>query len=467
MRPARRGAGGNVASISGCLHWRDMAEGEQGRTADARKTVACVVTEYRIMAHAENIVNKLLEGYLLHWVHVPPRVRVASLYLDQVPPDDIGREIAGKHGVPIFPSIREALTLGGTRLAVDGVVLLGEHGNYPLNEKGQRMYPRRRFFEETVAVMSASGRVVPIFNDKHLASAWDDAKWIYDTATEMGIPFMAGSSMPVSFRSLPLEVPLGAPVEEIVVVADGGLESYGYHALEIAQCLAERRRGYETGVAAVQCLTGEAFWEAVESGSRWSRALQEAALAAVGHARGTLREFYEAPPGAGAAEHADRVQPQPWLRHTGAPARPPGAAPPPEASSNAANRGGRREWAAFLVEYLDGLRVTVLMVGGYVVRRGVALRIAGQSTPWATWFLQQRKRDQLWHFDAQVDHIERMVESGRAPYPLERTLLTTGLIDAVMASRHAGGGRLETPHLAIRYQPNEARVKLSAFSYAD
>ncbi|MDQ3701757.1 MAG: hypothetical protein M3442_12675, partial [Chloroflexota bacterium] len=245
--------------------------------SDARKTVAAVVTEYRHMAHAENIVNKLLEGYLLHWVHVPPRVRVAALYMDQVPPDDIGRDLAAKHGVPIFPSVKEALTLGGERLAVDGVVLLGEHGNYPLNEKGQRMYPRRRFFEETVAVFRQSGRVVPVFNDKHLAYNWEDARWIYDTATTLGVPMMAGSSMPLSFRAPPLEVPLGAEVEEIVVVADGGIESYGYHALEIAQCLAERRQGFETGVAAVRCLTGDAFWRAMDAGDQWSRDVQEAA----------------------------------------------------------------------------------------------------------------------------------------------------------------------------------------------
>ena len=427
-------------------------------TPDPRRTVAAVVTEYRHMAHAENIVNKLLEGYLLHWVHVPPRVRVAALYMDQVPEDDIGRNLAAKHGVPIFPSIREALTLGGDRLAVDGVVLLGEHGNYPLNEKGQRLYPRRRFFEDTVAVFRDSGRVVPVFNDKHLAYSWEDARWIYDTATTMGIPMMAGSSMPLSFRSPPLEVPLGAEVEEIVVVADGGIESYGYHALEIAQCLADRRRGYETGVASVQCLTGDAFWEAVGAGDRWSGVLQQAALDAVGHAVGTLREVWDSGAAPRSHEHRRAVQPQTWLQHTGAPPRPPGAAPPPEG-------GGRREWAAFLVEYLDGLRVTVLMIGGYVVRRGVALRIKGHERPWATWFLQQRTRSQLWHFDAQVDHIERMVETRRAPYPLERTLLTTGLIDAVMTSKHAGGRRLETPHLAIRYAPHEADVTLSAFSY--
>jgi hypothetical protein len=205
------------------------------------KQVAAVVTEYRVRSHADNIVTRLLEGYELHWTTVRPSVRVASLYTDQVPPGDLSRELAGAHNVPIYPTIREALTLGGETLAVDGVVLVGEHGDYPNNEKGQKQYPRRRFFEETVAVFDRSGRVVPVFTDKHLAYNWADAKWIYDAARERGIPLMAGSSMPVTTRVPPLEVPYGAQIEEIVVVAHGGLESYGFHALEIGQCLAERR----------------------------------------------------------------------------------------------------------------------------------------------------------------------------------------------------------------------------------
>src|SRR5687768_7508846 len=207
-------------------------------TRSARPKVAAIVTEYRIRAHADNIVTRLLEGYAVHWEVVTPRLEVAALYTDQVPANDISRELAAAHDVPIFPTIREALRLGGSELAVDGVVMVAEHGEYPFNEKGQHLYPRRRFFEEVVAVFRESGRVAPVFNDKHLAYRWEDAKWIYDQAKELGVPFMAGSSLPLSFRIPPVEVPLGAEVEEIVVVAHGGIESYGFHALEIAQCQA-------------------------------------------------------------------------------------------------------------------------------------------------------------------------------------------------------------------------------------
>jgi hypothetical protein len=365
-----------------------------------RKRVAAIVTEYRIRSHADNIVTRLLEGYALHWEVVAPRLEVASLYMDQVPANDIGHELAAKHGVPVFPTIREALTLGGAGLAVDGVVIVGEHGDYPFNEKGQHLYPRRRFFEETAQVFRESGRVAPVFSDKHLAYDWENAKWVYDTARELGVPYMAGSSLPFSPRIPPVELPLGSAVEEIVVVAQGGIESYGFHALELAQCLAERREGFETGVASVQCLTGEAFDQARARGDRWSTELERAAV--------------EVQP------HDEAVAP--------------------------------RDPAAFVVEYRDGLRVTILMLSGYVKQWAVAVRLRGRPEPLATWVMQQRYQP-LWSFCHQVDFIERMVETGREPFPLERTLLTTGILDAAMTSRFEGGRTLETPWLAIAYRP--------------
>ena len=202
------------------------------------------------------------------------------MYIDQFPDTDIGRGIAAEHGVPIYHSIPGALTLGGDSLAVDGVLLIGEHGDYAWNEKQQHLFPRRYFMEQICGVMATSGRGVPVFNDKHLSWNWHDCRWMCERAASLGAPLMAGSSLPVAWRSPWLEHEKGVELEEALAVGFSGLDIYGFHTLEALQCMVERRRGGESGVAAVTCFEGDAVWEAAERGV-WSRELAEAACAAI------------------------------------------------------------------------------------------------------------------------------------------------------------------------------------------
>src|SRR5215218_6936243 len=108
----------------------------------AKKTVAAVVTMYtndgRLNTHANVIIGRLLEGYSPNGVVTQPRTRIVSMYTDPFPPADLSRPMAEKHGFRMFPTIREALTLGGDDLAVDAVCFVGEHGNYPANDRGQK-----------------------------------------------------------------------------------------------------------------------------------------------------------------------------------------------------------------------------------------------------------------------------------------------------------------------------------------
>lgn len=399
--------------------------------------VACIVTEYRPRSHADVIVSKLLADHThpapsdpsrfdfhvaaRQFTELPlpldaqgrlraPRVRVASLYTDQVPANDISRERAERSGVPIFPTIREALTLGGDALAVDGVILIGEHGDYPLSERGQQMYPRRRFFEETVAVMRESGRVVPVFNDKHLGYAWEDARWMVETAREMGLPLMAGSSLtvtPHAWRKPPLVLPPGTAVHDALAVGYGGRERYGFHTLEVLQCMLERRGDGERGVASVQCLSGEAVWEA-GYGGRWDPALLRAALATC------------------------------------------------ERQASGAPRELAREPAVFLLEYRDGLRAAVCMLNGVTTELTFVARVTtpdhGGPRVVATRFAGYTQ-ERFGHFAWLVERIQDMVCTGGEPLPVERTLLTTGVLDRVMESRWLGGVKLETSELGVRYRP--------------
>ena len=135
----------------------------------ARPKVAAITTVWRKDSHADVLISKLIAGYDLEGEPVQPGVDVVSLYVDQFPENDLGRRWTTRFGIPILGSVREALTLGGDTLAVDGVVIVGEHGEYPWNEKGQHLYPRRELFEQAIDVIRGTGRRVPIFNDKHFS----------------------------------------------------------------------------------------------------------------------------------------------------------------------------------------------------------------------------------------------------------------------------------------------------------
>jgi hypothetical protein len=374
------------------------------------KKVAAVVTEYRKWSHADVILRNLLGGY-------PdgkrPNMELVALYTDQVPKTDMSRDLAKKHGFKICDTIAEALTLGGKELAVEGVLSVGEHGNYPKNEIGQTLYPRRRFFEEICKVFEQSKKSVPVFNDKHLAAVWADAKWMYDRARKLFVPFLAGSSIPVTWRKPNLVLPKDCELAGAVQIGYGPFEGYGFHALEGLQCMVERRKGGESGVKAVTCHAGKAMWEALDRHA-WAKPVLDAALSFVpAHAKGDIRETTAKAPDAG----------------------------------------------TFEVEYRDGLRAFVVIPNGWIHEGDgggftFACQRKGQAKPEGChYYLQQP--DPFAHFARLTKAIDSLVSTGHAPYPVERTLLTTGILDAAMNSRHGKGKRLETPHLEIAYKPTE------------
>src|SRR5690242_3145844 len=113
-----------------------------------RKKIAAIITEYRPLSHADVIVGKFVRGFPTDEGVLVPRVDVASLYVDQFAENDLSRGLSEEFGIPIYPSIVKALTVGGTELAVDGVLLIGEHGDYAWNERDQQLFPRKFFMEQ-------------------------------------------------------------------------------------------------------------------------------------------------------------------------------------------------------------------------------------------------------------------------------------------------------------------------------
>jgi hypothetical protein len=165
--------------------------------------------------------------------------------------------------------------------------------------------------------------------------------------------------------------------------------------------MTETRPKGETGVKAVQALAGKAAWDAAKAG-RWDRALLDAAVAKVPEThKGTIEE-------------------------------------------NDANA------LCYLVEYRDGPNAAAYLSPKHVQEFAFAGRVRGEEVPRACWYeLPKPQRD---HFSFLVQHAANMILTGKTDYPIERTLLTTGMLDFLMQSRADGGKRVETPQLDVTYR---------------
>lgn len=396
-----------VAALLGTFLAGDLNAADPAPAPSAppvRRRVAGLTTVYRHNSHADVILSRLLLTDRLDGTGRDSPLQLVSLYTDQKPANDISRLLAASHRFPIFTNIADTLTLGTGRLAVDGVLLIAEHGDYPRSPSGNTQYPKRRFWDETIRVFQNSGRVVPVFIDKHLADNWADAKHIYDTARAMNIPLMAGSSVPGSWRHPAADVEHGAELAEVLILTFGSTDHYGFHALECLQALMEQRKGGETGVRTVQCLTGEAVWTAQHSG-RFDSELLAAALGRLSRPPPTnrpLAELVKAP-------------------------------------------------VLWMATCLDGTRATVLELNGAIGEWAGAWRYRTDRRIESAQFWTQEARPAA-HFTLLLNGIERMMLSGQPTWPVERTLMSSGLLDALLQSCAASGQVRATPQLQFNYQ---------------
>ena len=389
-----------------------------------RKKVAFIGTWVKTHSHAQHFLDRLTEGYTWRGGWQRPRVDVASVYIDQFPEGDLAKGRIARHNLKQFDSVTDALTLGTGKLAVDGVVIIGEHGDYPKNEKGQTLYPRYKWFKDCVRVFEESGRSVPVFNDKHLSTDWAESVEMVADANRLKIPFLAGSSLPVTWRHPSIDMPHDTDLSESVCVAYGGIDSYDIHALETAQCMSERRRGGEKGVVRVQAVRDENVWKLLESDERSiTRKLFESALC----------RSHNLPVDTGYPTAAVTCE---WAKSVFG------------------------SIVAYHVEHADGFRTTIFLTGirdfnyagyrrdtGEIISCQMYLPMPGHGSTTADFF------------NPLTRHIEDTIITGKVPYPVERTLLTSGIVIAGVDSLHAGQTVIETAHLNVSYQA----AKESAF----
>lgn len=385
----------------------EAAPGKEKSSPEKKPRIAAVVTEYRHNSHADVIVSRFFQTSTLDGKGEYPDLELVSLYTDQVPEHDTSRKLAKEGNVPIFETVEETLTLGTGDLAVDGIIFVAEHGQYDRSPTGQIIYPKLRLFKEIEKVFRKTGKVVPVFHDKHIADNWEDAAYINSVIQELKIPYMAGSSLPGLWRRPAYNTKKNQKIKEVVATSYGSLDAYGFHAMEMVQCLIDRRAGGETGVKSVQCLENEAVWKAADEG-RFDNELLRAAL-------GRLSKT-----SVPTDEELRRNAPKPVL---------------------------------FILNFNDGLKVSILTLNSALNEWTVAWRDAEDDSITSTMFWTQEQRPFM-HFNILLNDASKMFHSGKPTWNVERTLLVSGALDALLQSKVAGGKVIETPYLDVKYKPH-------------
>lgn len=396
-----------ITGMAGLAALTGIAAGTVTQTAQKRPRIACLVSFWSAPgSHADWIITKLMDGYWWQGAHTPSQVDVVSVYIHQFDTSELGQKICKSKGIPIFKTVDEAVTLGGKELAVDGVVIVGEHGNYPTDLKGHWLLPRWWIYQQVIRVFEQSNRSVPVFNDKHLSYNWDDAKWMFDKSRELGFPLTGGSSIPYYFRKPEIELAIDTPIKNSIVVGGASDEGAIFHCIDVLQAFVDRRKGGETGVKSVQSIRGPETSKWVER-NPWAGKLLDSIAKSFDLKKGIFQEN-------------------------------------PQAN-------------VCIVEYNDGTKAAV--ISGSDVGWTYAGEIEGQKEPTIISMLGWPGPYSQYHASNGQPHwIIEMMVTWKEPYNAERLLLSTGIVNQYMESNWENGHyspvgrRIETPFMNMTYR---------------
>ncbi|NND06167.1 MAG: hypothetical protein HKN87_07295 [Saprospiraceae bacterium] len=397
-----------ITSMAGLAAFVGISSDAVGRTQQNRPRIAVLASYWAATrSHADWLVTKLIDGYWWQGAYTAPRVDVASIYIHQHDTSLLGQKVAKAKGIPIFKTVGEAVMLGGEELAVDGVVIVGEHGDYPKDLKGHWLLPRWWIYDQVIRVFEQSERSVPVFNDKHFSYNWDEAKWMFDKSRELGFPLTGGSLLPVYYRKPEIELDNDTPIKNSIVIGGASDEGAIFHCIELLQAFAERRQGGETGVQSVQSIRGPEAWKWVER-NPWAGKLLDSVAENFNLKQGYFQE--------------------------------------------------RAQTNICIVEYRDGTKAAI--IGGSGVGWTYAGEIEGQKEPTIVSLLDfPGPFDQYHASNAQPHWITEMMLTKKEPYHAERLLLSTGIVNNYMESNWENGQyspigrRVETPFLNMTYRP--------------
>jgi hypothetical protein len=395
-----------LTALAGLTPLAGRAAAAVPQTLHTRPRIACIVTFWGAPgSHADWIICKLMDGYWWQGAHTPSRVDVVSVYIHQFDTSVLGQKVCKAKNIPIYKTVGDAVTLGGGDLAVDGVVIVGEHGNYPTDLKGHWLLPRWWMYQQVIRVFEQQKRSVPVFNDKHLSYNWDDAKWMFDKSRELNFPLTGGSSIPTYFRTPEMDLPIDTPIKNSIVVGGTADEGAIFHCVDVLQAFVERRTGGETGVTSVQSVRGPDTWKWIER-TPWAGQLLD-----------SVAKRFELKPGS--FQESARAN-------------------------------------ACIVEYNDGTKAAV--IPGRGVGWTYAADIKGAQEPTIISMLGWPGPYSQYHAaNGQPHWITEMMTTRKEPFNAERLLLSTGIVNHYMDSNwdngrySAVGRRIETPFMNMKY----------------
>ncbi len=340
------------------------------------------------------------------------------------PGADMAAYRAQEFGFRVYPNVQGALRCGTDRIAVDAVLSICEQSAefpYPSNDRGEALLPNYDFFEQVAQVCDEEKHPIAYFNHGALSFSFNNAQSMVQTAERLKMPLMAGASMPVTWRLPDVDIPLGAQVQEAVLAGPSGFRGSPYEALEAMQSMLERRKGGETGVKSVTLLEGDDVWAARKAG-RFSEELLSSALSRSDTPLGLTvldgRTQDLAAPGV-----LQQLVPNP---------------------------------IAYLIEYNDGTKATLLTLDGAIQDYNISARVAGHGLVSTQFFMTPDPNES--YSACLAGKVEQLYTTKMAPYNVKRTLLASGIMEAAMNSRHKMNVPVPTPHLAVSYQaPSESQ----------
>jgi hypothetical protein len=402
-----------LTGMTGLTAFTNTASGAVLQRPQRRPRVACLTTYWAAPnSHADWIFAKLLDGYWWKGAHTPSQVEVVSVYIDQLEASGLGQKVCKLKNIPIYKTVAEAVTLGGKELAVDGVVIVAEHGVYPTNLKGQWLLPRWWIYQQVMRVFEKSKRSVPVFNDKHFSYSWNEAKWMFDKSRELNFPLTGGSSIPTYYRTPEIELENDTPIKTSIVVGGAADEGALFHCVDVLQAFVERRKGGETGVRSVQCIRGPETWKWTER-NPWAADLLE-----------SVRKKFNLKPG----HFQENKRPN-----------------------------------VCIVEYNDGTKAAVF--SGRGVGWTYAGDIEGQAEPTIVSMLGWPGPYSQYHAANAHEHwLIQMMLTRKEPFNAERLLLSTGIVSHNMDSNWENGRyspvgrRIETPFMNMTYRPTRGAM---------